>query len=211
MSLPFFCVVILLSVPFAVSGNLASYIRSVLQPGQRLGYQYPLAYALSGTGSLLTYLHEVFGWETIGLLELCLPALAFSVLAAAVLSYFRLDDPADAALTGFLLFVGLSYQVNYQYLVVYIPLAILVASKVDCLQRVFALLLAIIPALWLWLFDVSFWFRYFEPQSNEATHILSLVGLTHYPPDYVYVGFALTLMSLSLTNVYITLHTRRGI
>ena len=201
----FLAVAMSLSIPFLLSDNLLSYARSVFLPSQEPNYQQPLVYAFSGTGSLLTYIHDVFGWETSGLLKLNLPVLGIALLAAVLLSYIRLDKLTESALAGFLLFVGLSYQVNYQYLVAYIPLAILTASNTTrTYERASALLLALLPSLWLWLFDVSFWFRYFQPSSDQVTPLLSLFGLTRYSPDYVYVCFALVLMSLALTYVFIT-------
>ena len=200
----FLAVATLLSVPFLLSGNLLSYTHSIFLPGQEPDYQKPLVYAFSGTGSLLTYLHDLFGWETSGLLKLNMPFLGITLLATVLLSYFRLDKLLESGLAGFLLFLGLSYQVNYQYLVVYIPLAILLASNASCTRdKAFALLLALLPASWLWLFDVSFWFRYFQPSSNQVIPLLALLGLINYLPDYVYVCYALVLMSLSLTYAFI--------
>jgi len=48
------------------------------------------------------------------------------------------------ALAGFLVFISLSNQVNYQYLIVYIPLAILLAATTKFkFERIFALAIAV--------------------------------------------------------------------
>ncbi len=204
-SVLFLGVIASLSLPFLLTGNAFSYARSVLLPGQKPGYQYPLVYAFSGTGSLLTYLHDVFGWETAALMQLNMPLLIVALLVAVSVCYLRSDRVAESSLAGFLLFVSLSYQVNYQYLVVYIPLALLAASRATrTMVKAFTMLLALLPAFWLWIFDVSFWFRYFQPANDQVPPVLSLLGLARYVPDYVYVCFALALMMLSLAYVFIT-------
>jgi hypothetical protein len=200
----FLGVVVFLSVPFLLTGNFSSYANSLFLPAWAPGYQYPLVYAFSGSGALLTYLHDVFGWGTKGLMQLNLPILAIALLAVLVLSYRRSITLTQGALLGFLLFLGLSYQVNYQYLVIYIPIAILVASRTQYRsERAFTLVLALLPAVWLWLFDVSFWFNYFTPKNPWVTPIFDRIGLTNYMPDYpyAYVSLALVLMALFLTYV----------
>jgi len=199
-------IVVFISIPFLLTGNFRSYAHSLFLPGQSPGYQYPLCYAFSGSGALLTYLHNVFGWETSGFLQLNIPILAVATLVAIVLSRIKSITPIQGALAGFLIFVGLSYQVNYQYLVVYIPVAILAASKCTYRrERVITMALALFPALWLWLFNISFWFNYFSPANPWVMPILARIGLVSYMPDYIYVSFALILMSLSLAYVVFTL------
>jgi hypothetical protein len=198
----FLAVVVFLSIPFLLTGNFYPYARSLFVPAWAPGYQHPLVYAFSGSSALLTYLHDIFGWETKGLMQLNLPILAIALLAVLVLSYRRSITLTQGVLLGFLLFLGLSYQVNYQYLVIYIPVAILVASRTQYRsERAFTLVLALLPAVWLWLFDVSFWFNYFTPKNSWVTPIFGRIGLTHYVPDYAYVSLATVLMALFLTYV----------
>lgn len=209
----FLGVVVFLSVPFLLTGNFSSYANSLFLPAWAPGYQTPLVYAFSGSGALLTYLHDVFGWETskfmqLNIFHLNIPVnilvLAIALLAVLVFSYRRSINLTQGALIGFLLFLGLSYQVNYQYLVIYIPLAILVASRTHYRsEKAFTLVLALLPAVWLWLFDVSFWFNYFIPKYPWVTPIFDRIGLVNYMPDrpYAYVSLALVLMALFLTYV----------
>lgn len=196
-------VVIVLSIPFLLTGNFSSYARSLFLPGQAPAYQTPLVFAFSGSGALLTYLHDVFGWETSGFLPFTVPIMVIAILAVMVLSYRRAITPAQGALAGYLIFISLFYRVNYQYLIVYIPIALLVASQTQYRsERVFTIVLALFPAVWLWLFDVSSWFNYLNPTNPWVTPILARIGLTHPTlPDYAYVSFALVLMSLSLAYV----------
>jgi len=196
-------VVVVLSIPFLATGNFMEYARSLLLPGKALSYQVPLVYAFSGSGALLTYLHDVFGWETIRFIPFTIPLIAASVAAVAVFSYRRAITPAQGALAGFLAFIGFSYQVNYQYLIIYIPIALLVASRTQYrAERALTLVLALLPAVWLWLFDVSFWFRYLEPASPWVTPILARIGLGHLAlPDYIFVSFAVLIMGLSIIYI----------
>jgi hypothetical protein len=199
----FLAVVVFLSVPFLLTGNFYPYARSLFLPGWAPDYQHPLVYVFSGSSALLTYLHDIFGWETKGLMQLNLPILAIALVAAVALSYAKSMSRTRGVLVGILLFISLSYQLNYQYLVVYIPVAILVASRTTYRsERALAMALALFPAVWLWLFDTSFWFNYFNPKNPWVTPLLSRIGLVRLGvPDYVYVAFALVLMALALAYV----------
>jgi hypothetical protein len=98
--------VILLSIPFLLTGNFSSYARSLFLPGQAPTYQTPLVFAFSGSGALLTYLHDAFGWETSGVLPFTVPIMVIAILAVMVLSYRRAITPAQGALAGY------SYRLN---------------------------------------------------------------------------------------------------
>jgi len=202
-------VVIVISIPFLLTGNFSAYAHSLFLPGQAPGYQVPLVFAFSGSGALLTYLHDVFGWETTPFLPLTIPIMLLGILAVLIFSYRRAITPAQGALAGFLVFIGLSYQVNYQYLIVYIPLALLVAARTQYRgERVLTLVLALLPAVWLWLSDVAAWFNFLNPISPQVNLIFARIGLAHHAvPDYVYVSFALVLMALYLTYI-VCLFTR---
>jgi len=196
-------VVIVISIPFLLTGNFFAYASSLFLPGQAPHYQLPLVYAFSGTGALLTYLHDVFNWETSRFLPLTIPVMLLGILAVLVFSYRRAVTPAQGALAGFLVFIAFSYQVNYQYMVIYIPIALLVAAQTQYKgERVLTLVLALLPAVWLWLFDVSFWFNYLNPTSPWVTPILARIGLAHsLLPNYAYVSLALAIMGLSIAYV----------
>lgn len=195
-----------LSIPFTLGGNLMDYARSVFLPGWAPAYQYPLCFSLSGSGALLTHLHNVFEWDTLGVMQLTVPVLALALVAAAVLGYRTQLSPLQGALAGFLIFVSASYQVHYQYLVVYLPLAILLASQARYLsEKVSALILVALPAAWLWLANVPWWFNYLEPTSPWVTPVLANIGLyRRYLPDYAYVLFAVALMYLAVAHVVLT-------
>jgi uncharacterized membrane protein len=195
-------VVIAISIPFLLTGNFLDYASSLFLPGQAPGYQIPLVYAFSGIGALLTYLHQILGWETSGLLPFTVPVTLLAIVAVMVLSYRRAITPAQGALVGFLALLSFLYRVNYQYFIVYIPLALLVAAQTRYRgERALTLVLALLPAVWLWLFDVSFWFNYLEPLSPWVTPMLARIGLTNSLPDYVYVSLALAIMGLSIAYV----------
>lgn len=188
-----------LSIPFLMNGNLTSYLHSVFFPAQSVGYQYPLNYACSGTGSLLTYLHNVLGWETINILKWSTGVTALLLVLVLGVSCWKQVNPLQASLASFLVFVALFYRVNYQYLIIYIPVALLVAAMtIYQAEKVIALALALFPAVWLWLFDISYWFNYMKPASQSVTPFLSDIYMTELREPWTYVIFATTLMCLSL-------------
>ncbi|MBN1643605.1 MAG: DUF2029 domain-containing protein [Dehalococcoidales bacterium] len=196
-------VVALLSLPFLVTGNFIPYARSLFLPGSPPGYQDPLVLSFSGSGSLLTYFHNVFGWETVGVMSALIPVLAVVLIVIAVLSFWRKITPLQAALAGFLLFISLFYRTNYQYLVIYIPLALLLAARTQYkLERVFALVLAMLPGLWVWLANMPWWFQNSNEVHAQVVSILSRIGLfERYLPDYVYVALAVLIACVSLSYI----------
>jgi hypothetical protein len=195
--------VILISMPFLLTGNLEAYTRSIFFPVSAGGYQNPLCFAFSGSGALLTYLHNISGWEISSLLELNIPLMIILLSVTAVLCYRRSITPLQAALAGFLIFIALFPRVNYQYLIIYIPLAILQASLTHYRgEKILTLLLAMLPAAWLWLANIPFWFNDHDPVFPWVTPLLGRVGLLErYLPDYVYVSLAMIIMLLSLAYV----------
>jgi hypothetical protein len=190
---------IILSIPFLLTGNFISYARSVFIPIQAPGYQDPLMYAFNGFSALLTFLHNTFGWQTSSYINYMTPLMI-------LLCYKSRITPAQGALAGFLVFMSFTYRVNYQYLVVYIPLALLVASRTQYRsERIMAIVAAMLPAAWLWLNDVSFWFRYISPINSSADQIFERLGLTHLGlPDYAFVSLAGALTCLFLAYVVCT-------
>ncbi len=197
-------VAVLFSLPFIFNGNFVPYFRSFLFPGQSPGYQ-TIQYSFSGSGSLLTYLHDIFGWNTVNFMYINIAVIVLAILAALFFSYRRNISPAQGALIGFLIFLALNYRVNYQYFIIYIPLALLVASQTKFRsEKIFSLVIAMIPAVWLWFFNVSFWFTLISPSNPQVIPIFSRLHLTDVMPHYVYVAFALLLMCLFLAYIILT-------
>jgi hypothetical protein len=132
-----------------------------------------------------------------------IPVMIIALSITAMLCYWRRVTPLQGALAGFLVFISFTYQVNYQYLIVYIPLAILLASRTQYkIEKIFTLVLAILPAVWVWLANMPWWFHNLKPDYLWATPILARIGLfDRYLPDWFYVAFAVGLMCLSLAYV----------
>jgi len=208
--------VALFSIPFLVTGNFYTYARSLFLPGSPPGYQFPLCFSFSGTGSILTYLHDIWGWNTVNLISFIIPLLIVVLIAAGILCYKKQLTPLQGALVGVLIFTGIFYRINYQYLVIYIPLAILLASQTSYRsERIFTIILSLFPAVWIWLANVPWWFHSFEPHFEQASPILTRIGfLNRYLPDYAYVTYAAVLMVLSLSYVVLAFckwHQRDGL
>jgi hypothetical protein len=193
-------VVAAISLPFMVTGNFYAYFHAILLAGQGAGYSSPLCFTFSGLGAGLTYLHNMLGWDTTTWISFTLPLLIIGLSATAILCWFRRITPLQGALAGFLVFISLSNQVNYQYLIVYIPLAILLAATTKFkFERIFAMAIVVLPAVWVWLDNVPWWFNNLEPHFYWANHILVHFGLyQRYLPDWVYVSFACLLMCSGL-------------
>jgi hypothetical protein len=196
-------VIIAISLSFLVTGNAEAYARALLLPGQQAGYQLPIVYAFSGSGALATYLHENHGFETVSWLKLNVPILGAAVIGGLTLSFFKNITPLRAALIGILLFIALYYRINYQYLVVFIPLALLAASRTSYYsERFLGLALAVVPSIWLWYFNVSFWFYWADPKYPYAFTFFERFGWTHeIGPDIVYVALALVINALCLAYI----------
>lgn len=194
---------VVISLPFLVTGNFVDYFRSIIFSASAPGYQYPIIYAFSGIGSSLTYIHNTWGWDTGGVFNYCIPALIISWLIAGVFVYRRKITPLRAALIGICLFVAIFYRINYQYLVIYIPLALMVAAKTDhWSERIISLILALAPLAWIWISDPAYWFTYLDPKDFEAFSNLEKAGLGRWgTPDYAYVILASGIMVLCLAYV----------
>jgi hypothetical protein len=191
------------SLPFVVTGNLVDYVRAVFLPGQAPAYQEPMLYTFSGTGAAFTYLHDRFGWDTLNWFNYTTPLLVIAIIAGLVLSYVKRLSLLRAMLIGILLFIALFYRINYQYLVIFIPLAILAVARTTYVsERIIGLWLAVFPSVWLWYFTLSFWFTYLTPDYPGIIPLFERLGLNHETAsDTVYLRIALTIMFLCLAYI----------
>ena len=192
--------VIAISIPFLVTGNYLDYLKAVLFPGQSPDYQLPQMFAFNAGSAIMTWLHTAYQWDTIGWIKLGTPLLALALAATAVLCYLKKVDLLRGALIGMLVFVLFFYRINYQYLVIIIALALLIAAKTTHeSERALALGLAIYPAGWLWLVNVATWFVYLNPTDTSLIPLLDRLGLTHQGfADYIYVCFTVIFNLLCL-------------
>jgi hypothetical protein len=202
------------SIPFMVTGNAGEYLGSVIFPGGSPGYQEPLSYSFSGGASVLTYLHNAYGWDTKGVFPYFIPVMIAALLAAVYFSYRRRITPSQAALAGFLVFISLNYRVNYQYLLIFIPLALWVAAISRYkFEKVFTCIMALLPIVWLWLYDVSFWFICLAPKHKEVFPIFEHLGWARRDlPDLGFVIFTVVLACVFITYVILafTIWRNRG-
>jgi len=195
--------IVVISIPFVVTGNILAYLKAFFLPGQGAFYQYPLVYAFGGVGALVTYIHDTLGWETARYLNTGIVLLGLSLIVCCFFTWTRRIGLLRGALVGYLLFIAFFYRINYQYLVIIVPMALLITSRSPYLgEKIMTLVLALYPALWLWLFNTSFWFYYLVPQNTWVTPVFERLGLVRGGiPDLVYVIFALILMCLCIAYV----------
>jgi len=125
------------------------------------------------------------------------------MIAAVIFIYLKRITPVRAALVGLCLFTAFFYRINYQYLLIYIPLALLIAgSTTYWSERIVAVGLAMVPAIWVWLSNTGFWFYYLKPMALETLDMFEKIGLVRYGvPDYAFLALALTIMALCLAYV----------
>jgi len=192
-------VIIVVSVPFVVTGHLMDYVKNVLFGANAPGYQAPLPYAFSGTGAFLTWLHDDFGWNTLPLLRASIPVLIVALIGAGFVVYRRRISPLPAMLIGIFIFLSLFYRINYQYLVLYMPLALLMAARTRFVgEKVVSLAAVLYPIGWLWMFGTTLWFEFHEPVQSWVVPILDKIGLSRWwdIPDSTYALYAGVLMGI---------------
>ena len=197
-------VIIALSIPFIATGNLVDYGRQILFGANSPGYQEPLPYAFSGTGAVLTWLHDDFGWNTLPWLRASIPVLVVALIGAGTLIYRRRIAPLPAMLIGIFLFFSLFYRINYQYLIVYMPLALLAASRTRfVMEKVVSLAAVIYPIGWLWMFGTTLWFEFHHPVADWVAPLLNKIGLSRWwaIPDSTYALYAGVLMGIFIWYV----------
>ena len=190
-------------LPFLFTGNAIEFFKVVVFPAQRAGYQEPIMYAFNGFASLLSYLHLYLKWDTELYFLLFVPVMLLVFILGLIWAYKKRISPLRAGLVGILIFFAFFYRINYQYLVVMIPLALLISALTTYRsEKIFTLVLALFPAVWLWIFDVSFWFRNLEPASQKLDSLLKTIGLNHGSwSDPWDLGYALIFTCLCLAYI----------
>jgi hypothetical protein len=123
----------------------------------------------------------------------------------AFLCYEKRITPIQSMLTGILVFISLHYRINYQYLIIYIPIALLLASQTKYkMEMVLALVIAMLPAAWLWITNMPWWFD--DSILPFAVNIFNKIGFPErYLNDWVYVGFAGAIMCTSIAYIVLLL------
>jgi Na+/H+ antiporter NhaC len=70
--------------------------------------------------------------------------------------------------------------------------------------------LSLVPAGWLWLFDISFWFNYLIPYTPQINPFMHRLGLADGSQPRSYLIFALALTFISLLYVVLALTLWNG-
>ena len=100
-------------------------------------------------------------------------------------------------------FVAFYYRMNYQYLIIYIPLALLAAAQAPSkFERYFTVLIAMLPAAWLWITNMPWWFYDSGNGYTWIPKVFARIGLPErYLPDLVYVTFAGLIMCTAIAYI----------
>jgi hypothetical protein len=196
-------VIAAISIPFVVTGNFVSYVRSIVYASSPPGYQDPLCFSFSGPGALLTFLHNTVFYDATTMLSLIAVVFIDALFITALMCYKRKVTLLQAGLAGYLIFIAIYYHINYQYLIVYIPLALLLAATTKYkIERIFALAIAILPAVWIWITNIPWWFHDTKSGYSWVPNMLKHLGMPdRYLPDWTYVILALAIMALSIAYI----------
>jgi len=63
-------------------------------------------------------------------------------------------------------------------------------------------MMALVPMVWLWIFDVAFWFYCYQPAHQEVLPLMERLGFFRLgTPDYAYVTIAMVLMGMFITYI----------
>jgi len=168
------------TVPFSPTTAFRHYVETVWLIRLDPYYPNPLCYSFNGIFSLLTYLHNLYGWDTLQFFEISF-VLLISLLAVSGVHVFlrRSSDYIQAALLGILSFLITFWLVNPQYLVAFIPFMIVDGVRNWKYRKWTKVLFltALVPSLWLWFFDVSLWFQLCRYPNEDAIRLLQLLRL----------------------------------
>ena len=165
-------------------------------------YTEPICYSFNGVSSLATYIHKVFGVETIYVLKILFMVFAVASIVMLHRSAFLLKRNVETWVLCYclyLVFPTFYWRVNYQYFVPVVGLGCLALSKVKVgILRTLILVTIIYPSLWFFMFPVTFWFHahMFEP-NIILIRWLSIISLNIYCDHILYIIY-----SLGLTAIY---------
>ncbi len=187
------------TVPFSLTTAFRRYVETVWLVRLNPYYPNPLCYSFNGIFSLLTYLHNLYGWDTLQYFETSFILLVSLLVASGI--HIMLRRPSDydqVALLGILSLLITFWLVNPQYLVAFIPFMIVDGVRnLKYRKWTKALFLtAFVPSVWLWVFDVSLWFRLYGFSNEAAIRLLQLLRLTSYRSDIYYLAFSVVLSCL---------------
>lgn len=67
------------------------------------------------------------------------------------------------------------------------------------------MIIAVVPAIWVWMFNDAFWFYYALPHHLEAVSALKRLGMYSVnAPDWAYVTLTMVLWGLFLAYIVLT-------
>ncbi|MDV3104413.1 hypothetical protein [Thermococcus waiotapuensis] len=152
-----------------VAGTAIPFLPFLLKPASLLGipdllqgmkpdYTYPIAYNLNGIVSLLTFVHEISGLNTLFYMR---HWAIFSVLAlmGVLFTHYRLRNLRVSIALAYAAFLLTYWRVNTQYSLPLIAFLLLALPELDWPSRVVMFLPTVPPTLWPIMFPTSFWFH----------------------------------------------------
>lgn len=188
--------IILSLIPFIIlcSSSLSYIIRCLFYP-YIISYVRPLCYSFNGISSLLTYIYDNYGIETLDIIRVWpMPFIFFSVLILWKTYHSNLGN--YKYLPFYLMyatFIATYWRVNYQYLVVLVVLGILALLEIKGMYKLIVLLFTVLyPSFWLTIFPIQFWFivHVKEPNFNLIRWVAKFtINISCF--DVIYVIYSL--------------------
>ncbi|NJF24120.1 hypothetical protein [Thermococcus sp. Bubb.Bath] len=168
---PFLAGIIVPFAPFLLRPSSLLKIPKLMQ-GMEPGYTYPISYNLNGVVSLLTYVHDKAGIDTMFYMK---HWWLFSLAALGVVLFIHmktrnLELSLALSYTAFLLTY---WRVNTQYTLPFFAFMALALVSSDWSTRALELLAGLPATLWPLMFPTSFWFHvHFEKPNWDMVRFI---------------------------------------
>jgi len=144
-----------------------------LMLGMKPSYTYPITYNLNGIVSLLTYVHQKAGIETLFYIRHWW-VFGLISLATVLFVHYRLRNLPLSITLSYAAFLATYWRVNTQYtlpLIAFVALLIVCSKSVQ--DRIVAITTTVPVTLWPVLFPTSFWFHvHIERPDWHAVHLV---------------------------------------
>jgi len=178
--------------------SLHKIINLVLLTRSSPYYPKPYCYNFNGITSLLTWIHENYNLETIIYFKfwfLIFIALLLPILYLLIKK--KMDNIWIIMFCVYSCFIISLWRINYQYLIPLIALGLFsFLTEKNMKIRIPVIISSLYPALWFFIFPVSFWFYFYISNPNlELISILNIFSL-RIVVNEVYIVYSIVFTGL---------------
>jgi len=178
--------------------SLHKIINLVLLTRSSPYYPKPYCYNFNGITGLLTWIHENYNLETIIYFKfwfLIFIALLLPILYLLIKK--KMDNIWIIMFCVYSCFIISLWRINYQYLIPLIALGLFsFLTEKNMKIRIPVIISSLYPALWFFIFPVSFWFYFYISNPNlELISILNIFSL-RIVVNEVYIVYSIVFTGL---------------